>query len=217
LAAEFSILAEDVKKLYTGAVSDVMNSMGYRAAIDPNIRPIFSDIKVVGKAMTIKMGPVRKGDRNLAEEAKAAAKKGDFVVIDTGENWLQTPWGDNSTTAVRMRGAVAVVTDGACRDIAEHVRIRFPVYCRMISPGVARGVLTTHAYNVPVTCGGVRVEPGDTVFGDDDGLVVIPKAIAQDVFKKTLSFIESDQKVKELLLAGTSVQEAYAAKKGTLG
>lgn len=210
-------LVEEFRKLYTSAVADVMCSLGHRSTIDPNIRPIFLGVKVCGRAMTIKMAPGRKGDQDLSEEAKAAVKKGDFVVVETGGNCEQTRWGENSTSAVRMRGAVSVVTDGACRDIAEHMRIRFPVYCRLISPGIRKGVLVTQAYNVPVTCGGVRVEMGDIVLGDDDGVVVIPKRIAEDILNKTQAFAESDQKVKALLLEGKPVQEAYGAKKGALG
>ena len=210
-------IIEEFSKLYTGAVSDVMGSMGYRCTLDPNIRPIFSGIKICGRAFTIRMMPARKGDVDLSEEAKESAKQGDFIVIDTGNNFEQTPWGDNSTTAVRMRGAVAVVTDGSCRDIAEQVRIGFPVYCRVISCGLRRGVLITKEYNVPVDCGGVRVEPGDVVFGDDDGVVTIPKSIAVEVLSRVTAFAEADQRVKQLLLEGKPVREAYAAKKGALG
>lgn len=209
-------IVEEFGELYTAAVADVMSSLGHKTVIDPNIRPPFSGIKVCGRAMTIKMAPSRKGDRELAEEAKAAAKEGDFVVIETGGNCEHTCWGDNSTTAVRVRGAVAVVTDGACRDVAEHISIRFPVYCRMISPGIRRGILATQAYNVPVNCGGVRVEVGDIVLGDDDGVVVVPKSIAEDILKKTKAFAKMDRMVKELLLEGKSVQEAYAAKRAAL-
>ena len=71
---------EEFGELYTAAVTDVIFSLGYRALIDPNIRPLFLGVKVFGRAMTIKIGPGGKGDRDLAQEAKAAAKNGDFVV-----------------------------------------------------------------------------------------------------------------------------------------
>lgn len=109
-----------------------------------------------------------------------------------------------------------MVTDGACRDRAEHIRVRFLAYCRMIFHGIRRGVLVTQAYNVPANCGGVRVEPGDIVLGDDDGVVIVPKLIAEDILNKTKGFAKSDRRVRELLLEGRTVQETYAAKHGAL-
>lgn len=202
------------ENLYTGAISDILCSMGHRGAMDPQIRPLFEDIRIVGRAHTIRAAPTSAGTRSIAVEAKAACRPGDFVVIDMGGSCESTIWGENSSVACKIKGAVGVVIDGPCRDVAAIRRIRFPVYCRAVSPGIRKGAIVPVAYGVPVSCGGVKVNPGDLLFGDDDGVVVIPSEVEGEVVTRTLSFVKKDKAVRDALMAGMDVKEAYRLKHG---
>lgn len=209
-------IIEEFKKLYTGAVSDVMLAMGQRATIDPRIRPIYEGIMMCGRAFTIKATPSRKNDQTVDTDAKEACKPGDVVIIDGGGTMEQTFWGENSATACKVRGAVGTVIDGACRDIASIRKMKFPTYCRFISPGISKGIVSLTKFNVTVSCGDVSVNPGDIVLGDDDGVVIVPQEMAESVLEKTNAYGEVDRRVAQALLEGKSVREAYALRKDLL-
>lgn len=210
-------MVEEFKNFYSGAIADTMSSLGYRCTVDMNIRPIYPGIKICGAAYTIKYVPrTRTNLKSMADEAKEACKPNTIVVIDCGGNIESSIWGENSSTACLVRGAVGFVIDGACRDTRELRDMRVPVFCRAISPGIRRKALVAIAYQIPITCGGVRVHPGDIVFGDDDGVVVVPKELAEPALDKLSKYADADRTVKKLLMEGKPVKEAYKAKRGIL-
>ncbi len=213
-------LIEGFKKVCTGNISDVLEAMGYRSAVHQEIRPIFVPIIMVGRAHTIKVEKMkREGDPSgVSTIAKETCKPGDVVVLACGgyQHGDAVIWGENSATACQVRGAVGTIIDGGCRDTARLREMNFPVYCRATSPGGRRGTLYTVAYDVPVVFGGIRVSPGDIIVGDDDGICVIPKEIAEEALRRVEAYAKLDQAVAPALREGKSVAEAYSIKAGAL-
>jgi 4-hydroxy-4-methyl-2-oxoglutarate aldolase len=211
-------IEEEFAKWPTGNIADALSAMGHLAAINYEIRPIFRPISLVGRALTIKVERTkRKQDgQDIATVAKENSKRGDVIVLACGgyDYGDQVLWGENSMTACQVRGAVGAVIDGGCRDAAALTRLGIPVFTRALSPGGRQGTLYAVDYNVSVTCGGVRVEPGDLVVGDDDGVCIIPQDIEEDALRVVRLYGERDKAVAPALRAGKSVAEAYSIKKG---
>jgi len=208
-----SMIITEFSKLYTSAVSDVLLQYGIKGTMDSGIKPLFDNIKICGRAYTIKATPIKKEIKTVDEEAKENCKPGDIIIIDGSNNMKQTFWGDNSTTAVRMRGAIGSIIDGGCRDVKEIKEIKFPTYCRYIGPGTSKNEVQITGYNIPITCGGINVNPKDIILGDDDGIVVIPNEKEKEILNKTKIYAKADKEVAEALEKGQTVKQAYEIRK----
>ncbi|WP_152043221.1 4-carboxy-4-hydroxy-2-oxoadipate aldolase/oxaloacetate decarboxylase [Salinigranum salinum] len=161
-------LVESFEGIPTAILSDVL---GARAAVmDSGIDPIYSGIEMAGTALTVKAVP---GDNLIIHKAITVAEPGDVIVID-GKGYTETAYlGELMSASCEAHDLSGIIVDGAIRDRAEIEEIGFPVYARGVHP---KGPLK-HApgsINVPVTCGGATVAPGDIVVGDDEGVVVVP-------------------------------------------
>lgn len=177
------------------------------------IRPLFNDIKVAGIALTIRLTKNREPipsmtpeeydnytaewykTKNNADLFLKIAEPGHVLVVDGGGYTKVGFWGSYISLMAMDRGIVGVVIDGGCRDVAEIRKERFPVFCRRIgrTETIGRLVLRPEDVNIPVTVGDVLVEPGDFVMGDDDGVVVIPREIADQVSKRALRQFQEDR------------------------
>ncbi len=208
---------EEFGKWATGNIADALRAMGYTVVMDHEIHPIFTPIKLVGRAMTMRAERTkRKSDQaDVSTIAKENCRKGDVVILDCKgyENGDSVLWGENSMTACQMRGAVGAIIDGGCRDSARLRDLQIPVYARALSPGGTRPLYVID-YNTPVLCGGIRVEPGDLVVGDDDGICVIPREIEEEALKIVQIYGQRDQAVSPALRSGKTVVEAYSIKRG---
>jgi 4-hydroxy-4-methyl-2-oxoglutarate aldolase len=120
------------------------------------------------------------------------------------------PWGELLSTASSMRGAAGCVTDGLVRDVRQIRAMKFPVFHGGIGPLDSKGRGKMMAMDVPIMCGGVMVNPGDLVFGDVDGLVIIPQDIAADVIEAALKKIDSENNTRRLLEEGQLLGAVYA-------
>ncbi len=163
----------------TPAASDLMNRL-YTMA--PTIRNLTDDrLKVVGSACTVKVYP---GDNLMVHKALDIAKAGDVIVVDTSGSTMTAVLGDLISTKARHRGIAGFVIDGLIRDL-EGIRGLgdFPVFARGVTPigPLHRG---PGEINCPVSAGGVVVHPGDVVVGDLNGVVVIPRTIADDLLER---------------------------------
>ena len=184
-----------------------------KGTMDPGIKPLFDNIKMCGRAYTIKATPVKRDTITVDEEAKENCKPGEVIIIDASDNMNQTFWGDNSTTAVRMRGAVGSVIDGGCRDVNDIKKIEFPTYCRYIGPGTSKNEVQITGYNIPITSGRIKVNPKDIILGDEDGVVVIPNEKEKEILEKTKIYAKADKEVAEALEKGQTVKQAYRIRK----
>lgn len=160
---------------------DVSDWVGVLYTMDHTVRPAYSPMrKILGPAFTVKVPP---GDNLMVKKALHMAQPGDVIVVDSRGH---TDWclgGGGMTVMAKKRGIAGMVLDGAYRDIEQIQNIDFPMFLRGIHPstGPKRG---PGEINVPISCGGVIVQPGDIVYGDREGVVVVPQAYAQMIVDK---------------------------------
>ncbi|MEO6565674.1 MAG: RraA family protein, partial [Casimicrobiaceae bacterium] len=138
-------------------------------------------------------------------------KPGDVAVFGCGGPTDRVaPWGELLSTASKCRGAEGCVTDGLVRDVRQIREMGFPVFHGGIGPLDTRGRARMMAIDVPTECGGVHVAAGDVVFGDVDGVVVIPAAIAEEAIGLALTKVAAENRTRDALLRGDLLQDVYA-------
>lgn len=201
------------RELYAAVLSDVLDSLGYRdQAMDATLRPIYRDAVVIGRAHTALSADVyaRPDDPyGLEIAAIDTLKPGDVLVAATNHSTRTCFWGELLSTAARMRGARGAVIDGYVRDVRRIEQMAFPIFATGMRPvdSAGRGVVV--AYDVPVLCGGVLVHPGDIVFGDTDGLVVIPQAVEVEAIARAREKVAGENRVREDLERGDLLRDVY--------
>ncbi len=203
--------------LYAAVLSDTLDSFGLTGqAMRPFIRPLDESLTLFGRARTGLYVPVYEVAPEKNPYAVEIAlvddlKHGDVVVLACGGPTERiAPWGELLTTAAKLRGAKGCVTDGLVRDVRHIRQASFPVFAGGIGPLDTKGRAEMVARDCTVECGGVRVRPGDLVFGDVDGVVVIPAERATDVVEAALAEIRGENHTRDALLAGASPAEVYA-------
>ncbi len=203
--------------LYTAVLSDVLDGMGYmNQAMRPFVRPLDDSLKIMGRARTglwMNVFAVTPGENPYEHEIALIddLKPGDIAVFGCGGPTDRVaPWGELLSTAANCRGGEGCVTDGLVRDVRQIREMRFPVFHGGIGPLDTRGRARMMAMDVPTECGGVRVASGDVVFGDVDGVVVIPAAIADDAIALALTKVAAENRTRDALLRGELLQDVYA-------
>jgi 4-hydroxy-4-methyl-2-oxoglutarate aldolase len=171
-----SDLLEEFRDVPTTALSD---AMGRHGALSSMIRPIYENIRMVGSALTVLCFP---GDNIMTHKALQMIEPGDVLMIDDGD-YDTGCFGHKSALNALSRGGVGIVASGSVRDVEMLRRDRFPTFCRSVSPRAPQKN-TPGSINVPVQIGGIVICPGDIVVGDDDGVVVVPLAMATEILTK---------------------------------
>lgn len=161
----------------TADISDQMNRM---YTMSPDVKNLTSEPQVAGPACTVKVYP---GDNLMVHKALDIANPGDVVVIDTGGVRSTAVLGDLVSAKAKHRGIAGFIVDGLVRDLPGILEIGLPVFAVGVTPvgPLHRG---PGEINYPVCCGGVVVHPGDLVFGDENGVVVVQEDFAQDVLDR---------------------------------
>lgn len=177
-----------VERFKDASPPDVADAMGRSGAMR-NISPVYSPMKrCVGTAITVK---VPTGDALMVRKAMTLAQPGDVIVIDGRGAISRSLWGGNRSAMVAARGIAGVIIDGGTRDIDETQRAGLPLFARAISP-MGSGSAGPGEVNFPIACGGVVVNPGDIVIADLNGIVVIPKEDAEDVYAAWQKIVERE-------------------------
>lgn len=169
-------------------ISDVLELSG---VMRHEIRPLWpSPPRIAGPAFTIRTG---KHDNLMFHAAIYLAKPGDVIVVEAGDDEMAVA-GGNVCAIAQRNGVAGLVVDGVIRDVVESREHRFPVFGRGVSPIPAKRV-GDGGMNVQIRCGGVVVNPGDVVVADEEGIVVVPRARAQDVLEKAQAKVAADAKL----------------------
>jgi 4-hydroxy-4-methyl-2-oxoglutarate aldolase len=201
------------RELYVSVVSDVLDSLGYREqAMDATIRPIYREAIVVGRAHTVLSTDVYQlpEDPYSAEIAAIdSLRPNDVLVAATNKSTRTCFWGELLSTTARARGCRGAVIEGHVRDVLKIEQMRFPIFATGIRPvdSAGRGLVVAHG--VPVECGGVLVRPGDIVFGDFDGIVVIPREVEEEAIRRAQEKVIAENKAREDLARGDLLRDVY--------
>ena len=201
------------KNLYTAVVSDSLDQLGARhQAMREYLRPVYSPCKVAGWARTISCSDlyhVPEDPYRIEIEAVDSLLPGEVAVVGTQKSIRNAPWGELLSTASRARGARGAIVDGLVRDVQKIEELGFPVFASGIKPvdSMGRGCVT--AYNIPVECGEVLVHPGDFVFADFDGVVVVPKAIVTEVIELASEKVRRENSSRAELMKGAYLRDVF--------
>ncbi|HEY8548357.1 MAG TPA: RraA family protein [Vicinamibacterales bacterium] len=199
--------------LYTAVVSDSLDDLGVRdRAMDEHLRPVGARSKFAGWARTIScMDMYYLPDDPYGTEIAAidSILPGEVVVVATGGSRRNAPWGELLSTAALARGARGAVVDGLVRDVERIRDLGFPLFAAGIKPVDSKGRGQVVAWNVPVQCGGVLVSPGDLVFADYDGVVVIPSDMVDAVVRLATEKVTRENHSREELRKGAYLRAVY--------
>ena len=195
--------------LPTGNVADNNTSAPKQGTMDSGIKPIDARSHMIGRAVTVQCFP---GDNLALHQGIYAAKPGDVLILDCHGYTEAGHFGDIMALACKMQGIAGVVIDGSCRDAEDIKELGLPVFVRGFNPsGTVKASLGK--VNVPVICGGIRVNPGDMVIGDCDGVVVVPQECEDEVFAKAKTKFEKETHIVEALKQGKTTLEIYGFDK----
>jgi len=201
--------------LYVAVVCDILDELGFRSqAMHQRLRPLDGDCCIfAGRARTIQWTQteyiVTEDPYGLELDVMDSLGEGDVVVHSTDYAGTNAPWGELMTTVAKHNGASGCICDSQIRDCAQIKRMGFPVFSAGIRPLDSKGRARVVAFDVPVKCGEVLVKPGDLVFADFDGVVVIPQEAEKDVFRLAQEKVGAENLTRKELLEGKTLREVY--------
>ena len=202
------------KRLYTGAIADILDKRGYRQQVLPcTIHQITEgNEKIAGPAFTgygEEIPEKSEDDSSVRVEMLGHIEPDTVSVWQTNGHELAAHWGEIMSNAARQKGCTAAVLDGGIRDLDFVNAMHFPVYCRFACSASSVGRWSIRKYQVPIVIGRTTIHPGDFVVGDIDGVVIVPREIAYEVLTEAESFKKREDGMRDSLNRGTSVKDMY--------
>ncbi|WP_105969971.1 RraA family protein [Streptomyces geranii] len=195
--------------LDTATVSDALDACGLPPG-QGGLRPMWGRPRVAGFAVTVALEPLADGPTgaHIHTEAIATAGPYDVMVVANGGRTDVSSWGGILSLGASVRSVRGVVTDGACRDVAQARDLHFPVFARARVPATARGRLRQRSTGEPVALGEVTVHPGDVVLADEDGVVIVPRDRAPQVLETAQRLADRETAIEADVRAGIPLPQA---------
>jgi 4-hydroxy-4-methyl-2-oxoglutarate aldolase len=193
-------LVDRFRGIGTATVHEASGKKGY---VDCAIKPIAKGVRICGPAFTVQCHP---RDNLMLHKALERAQPGDILVASVGGSYEAGYWGGLMATSALARKLGGLAIDGCVRDSEEMIRMGFPIFCRgfciLGTTKTGLGLI-----NHPTLFGGVMVNPGDLILGDEDGMVVVDRIECKAVLERSIERIETEKKKSVQLAAGVSSVE----------
>jgi 4-hydroxy-4-methyl-2-oxoglutarate aldolase len=204
---------ERFQAIYTAALADILDARGYRRqTLPPSIRPLERGMRLAGPAFTVQGRPTKSAsyDASLRKVlAMLGAVPEGHVAVYACDHQVSAHLGELSVTSLAARGVAGCVLDGGCRDVRFILETGFPVFCAHVTPEDSTWRWELEATQAPITIERVRIEPGDWVVGDEDGVVVVPLAIAESVLEEAERKAATESEIRVAVREGMTPLEAY--------
>ena len=211
-SARFTWIRENLR---VPAVCDILDDLGHRdRAMHHRLRPLDADnCIIVGRARTFRWMEVdyviEEDPYGLEIDVMDDLRPGDVAVHSSDASWTNAPWGELMSTLAKRNGSTGCICDGLIRDCRQIMEIGYPVFYGGIRPLDSKGRGRVMAYDVPVRCGDVLVRPGELVFADFDGVVVIPREVEDQTLVMADDKMHKENLTRRDLLAGRSLREVF--------
>ncbi len=190
----------------TSTLSDAMDRLGIAGQV-LGIKPLDRSFRLSGRAFTVRTVPTTVSGASVGDYIDQVPE-GEVVVLDNGGRLDGTVWGDILTVVAHRRRLGGTVIHGVCRDAERSLELGYPIFSRGVYMRTGRGRVQFDAKQVPVSLGEVRVEPGDLLAGDADGLVVIPSARVEEVLAVCEEIEQTEDRIREEIQNGVPLAEA---------
>jgi 4-hydroxy-4-methyl-2-oxoglutarate aldolase len=190
----------------TAGISDALDRLGLDGQA-LGIAPLERAFRCAGPAFTVRMAPVGAVKGNVGDYVDDVAL-GSVVVIDNGGRLDCTVWGDLLTTRAHQRALAGTLINGVCRDVARSIELKYPLFTRGAYMRTGKDRVQVEAFSAPVSLGSVRVEPGDWVIGDADGVILVAQSRAAEVLKLAQEIEAAEDQIRNAIEAGMRLDEA---------
>ena len=201
------------RRLYTGVAADILDSKGVRNhSLPPHIRPMKDTMKVAGPAFTcqgVQVGDITSDDTLMLIKLLEAVTPQSVVVLSSGGDYSSSHWGEMMTLSARQRGCTGAVVDGGMRDAPFILKMNFPVFTKFYMPASSISRWELKEYQVAIRVGETAIQPEDFVLGDMDGVVIIPKALTEEVLLDAEKTVRKERGMHRALRKGMPLKEAY--------
>jgi 4-hydroxy-4-methyl-2-oxoglutarate aldolase len=206
-------LCNRYSRFYTGAISDCLDKSGLRDQVLPyHLRPSRPTDKFVGPAFTgygESHGNEAENDTDMRVKMLEAVTPGCVSIWQTGTDHGCAHWGEIMSKAARNRGCVGAVIDGGVRDLGMILEMNFPVFFNFNCPASSIGRWSIREFSTTITIGKTRIEPGDLIVADVDGVVVVPKGLADGILYEVERLAETESNMRDDLTGRKPIAEVY--------
>ena len=221
---EFAELGDKLRAASTATLTSVLRNKGLHNTFMHEVAPLKSDMKMVGRAFTLRYIPAREDlDEvpldNLKDVQRIGIERideGEILVIDARGDTRAGTMGSILAARIQMRGCTGIVTDGAYRDSPTIAASGLPAYAAAMNAHTNKTVHHPSEIQVPIACGGVAIYPGDLIVGDEEGVVVIPPNLAEEVAVVAEEMELKERFILEKIRRGASIVGNYPPDESTL-
>lgn len=201
-----SPIVDRLRALDTPALSDALDRLGIDGQ-SVGIRALDPAFQLAGPAFTVRMLPRGLSGKSVGDYIDDVGA-GEVVVLDNQGRMDATVWGDILTSVASRDGVEGTVIDGVCRDLGRAMELRYPLFARSNTMRTGKDRVAAEAYQEPIQLAGIRVEPGDLLRGDADGIVVVPAVVADEVVAAAEEIAATEDRLRAAVEAGGDLAAA---------